>query len=255
MDRRVLEEGRSEGLKMNRLTVIQRIAQAIGAKTYLEIGVNNGEVFFALDIPEKYAVDPHFNFSARANLHRLPGVRKGLYKNAEYFFEETSDNFFEKHCDKLKKSGLDLAFVDGLHTYRQSYRDVINCLNYLNPNGVLVVHDTNPATPAIATPVINAIDEVLQKAQRGEIPGWTGNWSGDVWKTIVALQCERDDLNVVTLDIDWGVSVIMKTKNDNRLSVTSIDGLGYKDLEANRAKWLNLKEPLFLNELTARLKK
>lgn len=240
---------------MNRFTVIQKLSEAINARTYLEIGVNTGEIFFAVNVPYKIAVDPHFKFSGRARLHRMPIINKLIYKNNEHFFEETSDEFFAVNSGLLETLSIDIAFVDGLHTFHQSYKDIMNCLKYLSPQGVVVVHDTNPISPAFETPVFNSIDEVLNKAKNGEIPGWTGNWSGDVWKAIVKLQCEQKDLNISTLDLDWGVTIIARGNNPNRLPIKNIDELSYKDLMENRIKWLNLKDPHFLEEILLGLKR
>lgn len=240
---------------MNRLTIIQRVVEAINAQTYLEIGVNTGEVFFAVKAPKKIAVDPAFKFSGRANLHKNPVLNK-LAFNAENFFEETSDEFFSKHASIIEKSKVDVAFVDGLHTYMQAYKDIVNCLKYLSPKGVIIAHDCNPTTKAFETPAKNSIDEVLEKANRGEIPGWTGNWTGDVWKALVRLQSERKDINVTTLDLDWGVGVITQGDNNSGLNFKpeEIDKLRYEDLEQNRKAWLNLKEPLYLDTLIDQLK-
>ena len=234
---------------MNRLSIINSVAQAIKAQTYIEIGVNTGEVFFSVHVRKKIAVDPYFKFSGRAKLHRIPQVRKLLYKNHEHFYEMSSDDFFAEQSELMEKFKPDLSFIDGLHTYGQTYKDVMNCLKYLSPKGVIIVHDTNPICPAFETPAVHSIQEVLDKANKGEIPGWTGNWSGDVWKAIVRLQCEREDLSIFTLDIDWGVTIITRKNNANKLSVKDIDSLNYKDLDQNRVKWLNLKKPDFLEEL------
>lgn len=242
---------------MNRLTIIQNIAKAVNAKTYLEIGVNTGEVFFAVDVIMKIAVDPEFKFSRRANLHRVPVIKNLLTKNKELFFEETSDEFFAKHANVIETGKLDIAFIDGMHTYMQTYTDIVNSLKYLSPSGAIIVHDCNPTTAAAETPVKNSINEVLEKAKRGEIPGWAYIWNGDVWKAILRLQSERDDINICTLDVDWGVAVITRQANSSRLSYTTaeIEKLNYKDLEQNRLKWLNLKEPSYLNTLIQEIKR
>jgi len=41
------------------------IARAIGAKTYLEVGVLNGKTFRGVRVKTRHAVDPNFRFDTR----------------------------------------------------------------------------------------------------------------------------------------------------------------------------------------------
>lgn len=72
------------------------------------------------------------------------------------YFEETSDDFFLKREDHLKKvKQLDVMLIDGLHTYRASLKDVLNSLKYLNEKGMIVMHDCYPPFKADALPTDN----------------------------------------------------------------------------------------------------
>jgi hypothetical protein len=46
------------------------------------------------------------------------------------YYQTASDDFFAEQAENLDAPGLDFAFIDGLHTYDQSLRDVENCLRY-----------------------------------------------------------------------------------------------------------------------------
>jgi len=70
-----------------------------------------------------------------------------------------SDTFFVQEKLRLSEHGLDVVFIDGLHTFLQSLKDVQNSLRYLNANGVIVLHDCNPLSEAAAFPAVS-IDEV-----------------------------------------------------------------------------------------------
>ena len=52
----------------------------------------------------------------------------------------TSDKFF----DEFNKNKFDIIFLDGLHTYKQTKKDLINALKVLNKNGVIVLDDFIP---------------------------------------------------------------------------------------------------------------
>ncbi|MDR6569911.1 Predicted O-methyltransferase YrrM [Chitinophaga ginsengisegetis] len=223
---------------MNRIAVIKSLLQRTKAKVYVEIGVDTGYVFFSLNAPvkAKIAVDPEFRFSFRAWLRTK--LRPG---NAKYF-QVTSDQFFADQKEMLRRDGIDVAFVDGLHTYKQCYQDIVNCLEYLNDGGFIVVHDVNPPNAACESPVGASQQEVLAKAERGEIPDWTGAWTGDVWKSIAMLRT-RKDLQVFTIDSDWGIGVITKGTPESVLdvSIPAIEAMSYADLEKNRYELINLK--------------
>lgn len=52
---------------------------------------------------------------------------------------------------------VDLAFVDGDHSYEIEKQDVINCLPLIRNNGYLVIHDYAPGLPE----VVNAVKDAL----------------------------------------------------------------------------------------------
>lgn len=240
-----------------RLSVTQDLITAVNAQVYLEIGVEEGIMFYRAKAPKKIAVDPKFLFSGRSRLRKNRLVNTLFYGNHEYFFEETSNDFFSHHKQLFDKNKVDVALIDGLHTYAQVYLDIMNVLEVLSPNGVMIIDDCNPPSAVVETPVINSITEVWEKAKRGELPGWNDRWTGDVWKALVRLQSERDDLNIFTLDIDFGMAVIVKGQNRNKLdfSKEQINNFTYSDLEKNRIKWLNLKSADYLDEVLPLLNK
>ena len=229
---------------MNRLTVLQRTIDKIDAKIYLEIGIREGKIISQLTVPHKIGVDPKFVYSIRVRFRKLFGLTKFKAIKVE------SDTFFQKYASKILTHGVDVAFIDGLHTYSQSLRDVKNCLNYLNEGGAIVLHDCNPLNYAGAYPVKKSRSEVEKLAQKGEIPGWNNAWNGDVWKTIAHLRIENNDLNIFTLDLDWGLGIISTGKSEKLkgFTVQEIQEADYSFFEKNRIALLNLKHPKYFNE-------
>lgn len=155
----------------------------------------------------------------------------------ERYFELTSDDFFRRKSRLLSRYKIDVAFIDGLHDYKQSLRDVLNTLNCLETFGVIVMHDCNPPSEIIATPLSMYVPK-------------SKPWTGDVWKTIVHLRSLREDLNVFVLDCDWGIGIITRGKPENMLDyfITDIEQMSYRDLSVQRKSFLNLKEPDYLYE-------
>jgi|YNPNPStandDraft_1061719.scaffolds.fasta_scaffold75979_1 hypothetical protein len=208
---------------LNRTTIIQHLINKFNYKTYLEIGVERGINFFQIDVELKIGVDPYFI---------IPGGYKATEN--EKFYEVTSDEFFKNPPQKILEEGLDIVFIDGLHTYEQSLRDVENSLKYLNAKGVIVLHDCLPDSPAAAMP---SLEEAEQH------PDFRGVWTGDVYKTIIHLRTTRPDLFVVVIDTDWGVGIIRKGKPESMLSMNTEDikNMAFDEFAKNKEKFLNLK--------------
>ena len=93
-------------------------------KKYLEIGIQHGVNFAAINVPYKVGVEPH-------PLKQQHGVLK-----------MKSDEFFD--LDNPEYDGFDLIFIDGLHTEDQTWKDLINSLDRLNESGIIVMHDALP---------------------------------------------------------------------------------------------------------------
>jgi hypothetical protein len=223
-------------MMLNRIKIIQRLIRATGAKNYLEIGVNNGACFLRLKAPYKMAVDPAFRIAAGRKLKYF--VKNPANVNNHYH-EQTSDDFFRTQCAVLEEHKPKVVFVDGLHTYEQALRDVLNSLKYLDHDGVILMHDCNPLTEVAAYPA-----KSIDHAKRS-LPDYEGVWNGDVWKAIVHLRSLHADLEVFVLDCDHGIGVVRRGIPADRLnySAEEIMNLSYVHLEADRVRLLNLKSP------------
>lgn len=218
---------------MDRIQVAQILLNKVKGETYLEIGTDYGNSFFTMHAKRKIAVDPYFKLKLKKKIKGA--IVSALKLRREMFFQVTSDSFFLNNSNLFNNSKLDVALVDGLHTYEQSLKDVLNILEYLNNDGFIVLHDCNPESESEASPV------ALQSG---------GPWCGDVWKTIVHLRSLRNNLRVFVLDCDHGVGVVTRGNSENILNYSSEDIklMPYSELEANRIKLLNLQPENFLEE-------
>ena len=132
----------------------------------------------------------------------------------------TSDDFFKNF-----NNNYDVIFIDGLHYYEQVIKDIKNSLKILNNDGFILVHDCLPRTLA-----------------HQAVPRYRGSWNGDVWKSIVEL---RNDINldIITCEIDFGVAVIRKRKNQNPLNLSqkNFKSLKFQDYFYKHKKFMNIK--------------
>jgi predicted O-methyltransferase YrrM len=143
----------------------------------------------------------------------------------------TSDDFFADPW-ALRGQPIDLAFADGLHWWEQTLHDVANLEHHSSPDGVIAIHDCNP------------VDEVTSARERTTV-----FWSGDVWKTVVALRRFRPDLSVHTTDVaPTGLAIVTGLDPDSTVLhdrydeiVATIDQLTYADIESgDRTELLGL---------------
>lgn len=235
---------------MNRIKAVQRALDVRKQRVYLEIGVSSGKAFRHIAAEEKIAVDPAMALSARTRR------RAAAEASATHYFDTMSDAFFADETTFLEHRGIDVAFIDGLHTHRQVMRDIENTLRYLRDDGVILVHDCNPTRASIACPA-GSYAEFRARHHWWDVSwGITTSgtlaalWSGDVWKAIVELRSTRKDLRIAVLDCDFGVGVIRRGTPDSLLpySAAQIEALEYADLAAHRDRLLNLRPPEFLDE-------
>lgn len=104
---------------MTRTDIINFLIKEHNYKSYLEIGVDFGVNFNAVNIDDKAGVDPSANVIVK--------------------FKMTSDEFFNQN-EKM----FDIIFIDGLHIDEQVQRDIENSLRFLNKGGIIVMHDCKP---------------------------------------------------------------------------------------------------------------
>jgi Methyltransferase domain len=228
---------------VNRIKAVQHALASRVKPIYLEIGVSRGAAFRRISADQKIAVDPAFRLSARSRRLADAGAR------ATRYFETTSDDFFANETTFLEQHPIDVALIDGLHTYAQVLRDVENTVRYLRDDGIIFLHDCNPALPVIGRPAASYSDFLAQQSG----PLVIGVWSGDVWKAIVHLRSTRPDLRIAVLKCDLGVGMVRKGSPESRLaySPAQIEALKYADLAADRKRLLNLKPPAYLGEFLA----
>jgi hypothetical protein len=228
---------------MERTDVIQAFIDGRGLSSYLEIGIRSGHTFLRVRAPRKTAVEPAPIISLFKKLRwrfRNPSNRGNT------IFEMTSDDFFAQHAGRLERGGLDIAFVDGLHTYEQSLRDVENCLRFLNDGGVVLMHDCSPSSEEAAVSLAK-LEEMRQTGLAGE----TDMWCGDVFKTVLHLRAMRPDVTVLVLDCDHGIGVVQRGPAGDTLDLTpeEIASITYQELDEHRREWLNLTDPARLDEV------
>lgn len=228
---------------MERLKIINKVIEKLEVENYLEIGVFKGNLFDAVRAKRKTGVDPNFLIPRKKRI-----VNSFVSAGKIKYYEQKSDDFFKSIEEKGKRINLDVAFVDGLHTWEQAYKDVDNCLRHLNQNGVIIMHDCIPPHAAAAYPAGN-----YDEAMNLNLSGWSGEWTGDVWKAVVQLRC-NSQLETFVLDTDYGIGVVLKAPNSKKLNykVEEIEAMDYDFLLQNKSHLLNIRGMDYLDEILRR---
>ena len=153
-----------------RIDIINYLIKKYNYKTYLEIGVQNGISFRAVELPveNKVGVDPD------------PFSEATVYTTSDEFFVENKKTF-------------DIIFIDGLHEVDAVYRDINNALAILNEGGIVVCHDMNPLT---------------KEAQ--QVPRIQKLWNGDCWLAWMKFRLNSPELSMHVVNIDHGCGVIKR---------------------------------------------
>jgi len=180
----------------SRTNLIQQIINKQNYKNYLEIGCDNDENFANILIENKTGVDP---------------LKGGTLRM-------TSDEFF-----KINKDNFDIIFLDGLHTYEQTIKDIDNSLKFLKENGVVFVHDCLP-----------------KKIWNQVVPRLYGHWNGDVWKAIVHTRT-YENVDTYTLKADHGLGIILNRKNRNplKISIKNFKNLKFSEYYKKHKEFMN----------------
>lgn len=158
-----------------------------GGHRYLEIGIESGLTLEAVLAEGIVGVDP----AHRINIARLPG-QMSVHTVA-------SDDYFAAVLKPLARAEMpadlfDVVFVDGLHTFEQSYRDVLNAFAVLSPTGIVIVDDTVPTNRYAALPDRRHAKQ-LWKAHGIQ----NTDWMGDVFRTVLAVRRFHPSVSVATV--------------------------------------------------------
>ncbi len=171
------------------LDLLAEIHARCQPRTYLEIGMRNGESL-ALARPETLVI----------GIDPLPTVWNKVNADAGLFFETSDDFFANRNVPALLQGQpIDLAFIDGMHLFEFALRDFRNVERNAAPGSVILIHDCLPPTAAMAT----------RERQ-------TAMWTGDTWKTICCLAELRPDLDISTVAVKGsGLGVIRRLDPHN----------------------------------------
>ncbi len=171
---------------------LEALASTNDAQHYLEIGVEKGATFLnATFFDLRHGVDPQFRFDVGA--YESPSVR---------FFEMTSDAFFTGHADPKQK--YDIIFLDGRHTFEQTFRDFCASQVHAHDDTIWLIDDVYPSD------IFAAHHDMRTAYKYREEHGLQGKrWMGDVYKVVFAIHDFFPTLSFRTSVGNWNPQTIV----------------------------------------------
>lgn len=213
---------------------LNALVQVNGASKYLEIGVDSGRTFTKVEAPYKVGVDPNFKFDT------------SRYADSNTRFHDvTSDDFFAKHASM--HGAFDLIYLDGLHTFEQTFRDFCASLTFAHSRTIWLIDDTNPTGILAMNP-----DYRLAYRLRRLLRIKDRRWMGDIFKVVFAIRDFFPQFSYATFP-EHGQTVVWYGTRENFEpkwnSLKKISNLGYRDFLVSKDE-LVIMPPA---ELVARL--
>lgn len=197
--------------------LLSHLHKKINPKTYLEIGVNQGNSIVQVQAETNaIGIDPFDSI-----MYKLP-------KNIKIYFE-TSDAFFERPdiSEILNNKKIDLAFIDGMHLFEYVLRDFINVEKLVHKNTIIALHDCIPSDSYMTTREFHS-----------------GSWTGDVFKMIMVLKKYRPDLKIYNFN---SLCVVINVNPQNKVLQENYDrivdeymNIAFDDIAANKEEILSV---------------
>ncbi|MEA5411770.1 class I SAM-dependent methyltransferase [Synechococcus sp. BA-120 BA3] len=211
----------SSSFKTHTSRRVTKLVDILSARTYLEVGVFEGITFNDIRIEKKVAVDPLFRFDT--SMHSIVDQVE--------FVQKPSDQYFLDLASSLK---FDIVFLDGLHTYQQTLRDLLNTIAHCHDKSVIIIDDVWPVD------IFSSLPQSLDAHEFRRMSG--GNslaWHGDVYKAVFFVHDFIPWLNYCTIENGGNPQTLLWHSPRNsftpRFNNTEIiERLGYVDLHRNK---------------------
>ena len=168
-------------LTLNHIEFIEFFVRLLKPKNFLELGVQFGECTKSIIklIPQDYiGVD----IVRQQNIDCF----EKEYKNFKFYKTTTEDYLINKN-----KILFDMIFIDACHSHEATYKDFLNCKDFLNEDGFIFFHDCYPYSKYWTSP----------------------NLCGDGYKTSEVIRKKHfEDFEILTIPVNPGISVARKCK-------------------------------------------
>jgi capsular polysaccharide biosynthesis protein len=206
---------------LSRWQVVQKLINLHDNPRYLEIGVSEGVTFHRVQAARQVAVDPAFLFDWE--------VEQRKRADTTTYHQVTSDEYFGSII--ADNETFDVIFLDGLHTFEQTLRDLVNALDHLSPEGVIVIDDVCPSSYHASLP------DHLQSVQvRQYVEDTSKDWMGDVYRLVWFIDTFFQTLSYRTVANNHGQAVVWRERRRSvrERQAREIAELSFEDFVLNQ---------------------
>ena len=183
-----------------RHAVVQAILNLYTEPSYLEIGVRAGTTFNKILARRKVAVDPEFKFEPVDSATELLEITHHACTSDDYFGRLVAPSTF-----------FDVVFIDGLHSFEQTLRDLMNSIACLKPGGAIIIDDVIPNSLPASLP-----DEAACKALKAALAPSEphlqneNSWMGDVFKLVFYVETFLQMFSYATVRENHGQLILWR---------------------------------------------
>jgi hypothetical protein len=218
---------------MNVVDVLNRLLAESRGKNFCGIAyTGNTDFFDRVSARRKVCVNPH-----------LPqGEYTSNIASGDYY-HGTAEEYFANRSD----GPFDVVFICRVRDSSVVLSTVEAALSVLADDGYVVVTDCIPSS------AISQLSQAEFRAERAQAIAegreFGTKWMGDVWKTVVRLLQTRHDLDIFTLDVRGGATVISRGVRE---ALPSFDFPSYEEFAKNPELYLNLQDERWFYEFILR---
>jgi len=211
--RPLAKPGSSNGTEVSQF--VNGVIGGIKNGQYLEVGVWTGRTIEAINLGMRTAVDPKPRYLFRF----ARGVRT---------FKCTSDDFFSNYS----VGPFDFVYLDGLHHFKQTWKDICNSAAVMKPHGLILIDDVVPIDSFSAlTPQDFALEE------RRKYSGSESTvWHGDVFKVMFLLEHLPKNFMFGLIEFRKNPRAFILSRDGDWTSFPEIDDVLIQEAQAKEAK-------------------
>lgn len=163
--------------------ILESIAKEMKPQVYVELGIYCGDTFKRI-----------MNYASRGYACDINNEVYSVASAKSFAYCMRTDEFYDVWNNEIKFP-IDLIFIDADHSANSVIKDVNNFYPWLKTDkGIMALHDTWPPSERYVDP----------------------GYCGDSYKVKKILKDKYEDMEIFTLPLQYGVSLIRKVGHDWR---------------------------------------
>lgn len=177
---------------LSRFEVVQSFLDLFERPAFLEIAAFQSDTFDRVAAHIKVLIDESSVYEATNRIENSRKISVFPFPSAHYFYAISDE-----------QNKFDVIYIDGLHTFEQSLRDLLNSIARLNPNGVIIIDDIIPNSYVASLPDLALVNRLWTQMGMQDV-----SWMGDVFKLVFLIQSSFQQYSYATVQETRGQLVL-----------------------------------------------